>query len=140
MGARHDPCRVLNLGEAHCALPKGVPVARPPDAHPPRPRRRSRYHRSVKRGLAWFAGLVGIAALGRWLSRRRHPAESIAKPPEAAADDPAEELRRKLADARRPEPEVEPVPVEETLEERRARVHAKAREAIDAMGDDGSAA
>jgi len=93
----------------------------------------------VKRALAWFAGLVGIAALGRWLSRRKHPAEGVAEPPEAAADDPAEELRRKLADARRPEPEVEPVPVEETLEERRARVHAKAREAIDAMGDDGSA-
>jgi len=93
----------------------------------------------VKRALAWFAGLVGIAALGRWLSRRRRPAESIAEPPTAVADDPAEELRRKLADARRPQPEVEPVPLEETLEERRARVHAKARDAIDAMGDGGPA-
>ena len=36
-------------------------------------RRRSRYHRLVKRALAWFAGLVGIAALGRWLAQRRHP-------------------------------------------------------------------
>ena len=139
MGARHDLCCILNLGEAHCCLPRGVPVARAPDAHSPRPRRRSRYHRSVKRALAWFAGLVGIAALGRWLSRRRRPAESIAEPPTAVADDPAEELRRKLADARQPQPEVEPVPPEETLEERRARVHAKARDAIDAMGDGGPA-
>jgi hypothetical protein len=94
----------------------------------------------VKRALAWLAGIVGIAALGRMLARRGQPAESIAEHPAAAADDPAEELRRKLDEQRQPQPEVEVVPVEETLEERRARVHAKAREAIDAMGDDGSAA
>lgn len=92
----------------------------------------------MKRALAWFAGLLGIAALGRWLSQRRHPPESAPEPPATAADDPAEELRRKLADARQPEPDVDPAPAEETLEERRARVHAKAREAIDAMGDDGA--
>ena len=93
----------------------------------------------MKRALAWLAGIVGIAALGRMLARRRQPADSIAEHP-AAVDDPAEELRRKLDEQRQPQPEVEPVPVEETLEERRARVHAKAREAIDAMGDDESAA
>ncbi len=94
----------------------------------------------MKRALAWLAGIAGIAALGRMLARRRHPAESIAEPPANTADDPAEELRRKLADQRRPEPEVEPAAAPETLEERRARVHAKAREAIDAMDDGGSAA
>ena len=78
----------------------------------------------MKRALAWFAGLVGIAALSRWLSRRKHPAESVAEPSDAAVADPAEELRRKLADQRQPEPEVEPAPAEETLAERRARVHA----------------
>jgi hypothetical protein len=94
----------------------------------------------VKRALAWLTGLVGIAALGRMLARRRQPAESIAEPSPAPIDDPAEELRRKLADQRQPEPEAEPVVAAETLEERRARVHAKAREAIDAMDDGGSAA
>ena len=107
-------------------------------AHP------SRYHRPVKRALTSIAGLVGIAALGRWLSQRRHPAPTVPEPTEAPADDPAEELRRKLASARQPAPEqetaTEPAAQEETLEERRSRVHAKAREAIDAMGDDGGAA
>jgi hypothetical protein len=91
----------------------------------------------VKRTLAWLAGIAGIAALGRMLARRRHPTEMIAEAPAvAAADDPAAELRRKLSDQRQPEPEAEPAPVPETLEERRARVHAKAREAIDTMHDD----
>ena len=109
-------------------------------AHP------SRYHRPVKRALTSIAGLVGIAALGRWLSQRRHPAPTVPEPTEAPADDPAEELRRKLASARQPAPEQETetetatAAPEETLEERRARVHAKAREAIDAMGDEGGAA
>jgi len=97
----------------------------------------------VKRALAWFAGLVGIAALGRWLAGRNRP-----KPPsapvepeavEAGADDPAEELRRKLAQARA-EGEVEPpaeTPTDEALDDRRARVHAQARETIDAMAEDG---
>ena len=103
----------------------------------------------MKRSLAWLAGIVGIAALGRMLSRRkasRTPVESSAPPTPAAeeitldpAADPAEELRRKLAAARQPEapPAREAV---ETLEERRARVHAKAREAMDAMNDEGPAA
>ncbi len=98
----------------------------------------------MKRALASFASLVGIAALGRWLSHRRHPAPTVPKPVEPPAADPAEELRRKLANARQTEPEpetaTEPAAPEESLEERRARVHAKAREAIDAMGDDGGVA
>jgi hypothetical protein len=109
----------------------------------------------MKRALAWFAGLVGIAALGRWLARRgpqeQQPTPSFvtappapaagAVAPESITTDPAEELRRRLAEAR----EADPVPApaaaaaDETLDERRARVHAKAREAIDAMGDDGTA-
>jgi hypothetical protein len=110
-----------------------------------------RYHRGVKRAFASVAGLIGLAALGRWLARRRQPATTPAEPVEAttAADsqaaDPAEELRRKLADARVPEPDgaTAAEPPAETLDERRARVHAKAREAIDSMngpaGDDGMA-
>jgi hypothetical protein len=107
----------------------------------------------VKRALASLAGLIGLAALGRWLAQRRRPAEpvadTVADPVAApvaapvadpiaadAAGDPAEELRRKLADARDAEPEDEAAAEPESLDERRARVHAKAREAIDAMGDD----
>jgi phage-related tail protein len=100
----------------------------------------------VKRAFASLAGLIGIAALGRWLAKRTHPVASPVEPVEATAADPAEELRRKLADARVAEPDVAPVPEppDETLDERRARVHAKAREAIDSMasdspGDDGTA-
>jgi hypothetical protein len=100
----------------------------------------------VKRAFASLAGLIGIAALGRWLAKRTHPVASPVEPVEATPADPAEELRRKLADARVAEPDVAPVPEppDETLDERRARVHAKAREAIDSMasdspGDDGTA-
>ena len=97
----------------------------------------------MKRAFASLAGLIGLAALGRWLARRRHPDTSPAEPVEATAPaesqaaDPAEELRRKLADARVAEQDDAPaaeVPAE-TLDERRARVHAKAREAIDSMSD-----
>ena len=113
----------------------------------------SRYHRGVKRAFASIAGLVGLAALGRWLAKRRHPAASRSpsrsrrrRPQRRTAADPAEELRRKLADARVAEPDVAAARRsrrEETLDERRARVHAKAREAIDSMaattGDGGTA-
>ena len=103
----------------------------------------------MKRSLAWLAGIVGIAALGRMLSKRKASAAPVEQPapPAPAADeitldpaaDPAEELRRKLADARQPELAAEPEVVE-TLEERRARVHAKAREAMNSMNDEGPAA
>jgi hypothetical protein len=102
----------------------------------------------VKRSLAWFAGIVGIAALGRLLSRRKaapalaeHPAPADTVTDEAAIDpaDPADELRRTLAAKRQPEVVGEPE-AGETLDERRARVHAKAREAMDAMNDEGPAA
>jgi hypothetical protein len=97
----------------------------------------------VKRAFASLAGLIGLAALGRWLARRGHPDTSPAgsveatAPAESQAADPAEELRRKLADARVAEQDdasTAEVPAE-TLDERRARVHAKAREAIDSMSD-----
>jgi hypothetical protein len=105
----------------------------------------------VRRLLAWTAGVVGIAALGRALARnRRHHPPTAAQPP---VDERADALRRKLSETRAAEPA--PVPPEaplptpaapeaavaaatsaqtsETIEERRARVHAKAQEVIDAM-------
>ena len=90
---------------------------------------------------------MGIAALARLVTRRRpHEPAPAAIPP---VDDRAEALRRKLDETRAAEeasaapaaappalPEAEqdgePEAVE-TIEERRARVHAKAQEAIAAM-------
>ena len=101
----------------------------------------------MKRSLAWFAGLVGIAALGKWLAGRTHRAQQQApawNPPavdEPAPDtrrpddDPADELRRKLAAARDTEPDELAAGVDETLDDRRARVHAQARELIETMED-----
>jgi hypothetical protein len=91
----------------------------------------------VKRLLALVAGGLGLRAL---LRRRSRPALSPS---------PAEDLRAKLAQtkgsepaaaasepAREPEPEPAPEPVQpETVEERRADVHAKARQAIDDLGE-----
>jgi hypothetical protein len=94
--------------------------------------------------LAWLAGLVGIAALGRWLAGRSkaRPVPTAPAPEPAAVavdevaaseDDPAVELRRMLAETRA---EPAPEPSDESVDERRARVHAEARATIDAMADD----
>jgi hypothetical protein len=79
----------------------------------------------MKRLLALVAGGLGLRAL---LKRRSRPALSPS---------PAEDLRAKLAEtkAQEPESEPEPEPVQpETVEGRRADVHAKARQAIDDLG------
>ena len=98
----------------------------------------------MRRALAWTAGIVGIAALARWL-RRRGPevAASVAEP----IADPAGELRRALEESRAPEAPAEPpgapkAPVEQavtpagedaSVEDRRADVHARAESAISRM-------
>lgn len=91
----------------------------------------------VRRLFGWMAGLVSIAALARVLARRRRH-EKRAADQQAVAQDPADELRRKLSESREAagatEPAGPPEPTE-TLEERRSRVHAKAQEAIEAMQD-----
>jgi len=94
----------------------------------------------VRRLIGWTAGLVGIAALARLLAARRDRAEAPALPPSTSpAEDPAEELRRKLAESRDADAPAagptEPSERNESLEERRARVHAKAQEALSAMDD-----
>jgi hypothetical protein len=88
----------------------------------------------MKRLLALVAGGLGLRAL---LRRRSRPALS-----------PAEDLRAKLAQTKVaepapapvaapvPAPEPEPEPAQpETVEDRRADVHAKARQAIDDLGE-----
>jgi hypothetical protein len=94
---------------------------------------------SVRRLFGWVAGLVGIAAAARYLARRSRAVAAAPAPPTTGTD-PAEALRRKLDEARTdgpapPPPDAataEEVP-RETLEERRARVHAKAEAAIAEM-------
>ena len=83
----------------------------------------------MRRFLTWLGLGAGALAVWRWRLRRRKPAPPV--------DDPAEELKRRLADSRTdesaaaPEPEVEePQP---TLDERRRAVHDHARRAIDDM-------
>ena len=92
----------------------------------------------MRRLYGWTAGLIGIAALARLLAERRARLEARTPllPPPAA--DPAEELRRKLAESRdvvSPAVESAQAPSEpkESLGDRRARVHAKAQEALTAM-------
>lgn len=75
----------------------------------------------MKRLLALVAGGLGLRAL---LRRRSRPVLSPS---------PAEDLRAKLAQTKASEPEPEPVQPE-TVEGRRADVHAKARQAIDDLG------
>jgi hypothetical protein len=100
----------------------------------------------VRRLLAWTAGVVGIAALGRALARTRRPHARPPRPPAVPVDERAEALRRKLSETRAagepptaattPEPDPHVTAAQqpsETIEERRARVHAKAQEVIDAM-------
>ena len=84
----------------------------------------------VGRLFSWIVGLLGALAVWRLWSRRRREAP-VAEP------DPADELRRKLAATRDEAPAApdDPDP-EESLEERRARVHAKAQETIDSMHED----
>ena len=84
--------------------------------------------------LALLGVLAGAAVLA---ARRRH----AAAPTATAGEDPAEELRRKLAEVKGVEAEREAeeageIPIdraEPSLEERRRRVYEKARETADEM-------
>jgi hypothetical protein len=95
----------------------------------------------VRRALTWLAGVVGLATLARLLRKRAAGTEP--------RTDPADALRERLAAQRRQagspstdvvvapesEPERTGPPNAIDLEERRARVHARAQEAIELMSD-----
>lgn len=90
----------------------------------------------MRNAVKWLAGAVGLAALARLRSRRRVAAVEPAEL--SVEDDPAEGLRRRLADQRTDEtddaePDSSAGPID--LEARRAQVHARAQEAIDVMRD-----
>ena len=102
---------------------------------------RARYHRRMRKLLAWLVVTIGIAALVRKLRRRREAeAEPVEGAPEApaaepAGEDPADALRRKLASTREESGGHEGATgePEESFEERRAGVHEQGRAAIDEM-------
>jgi len=87
----------------------------------------------VRKLLKWIVVTIGITALVRWFKRRGAETE-VAAPTEPSGDDPADELRRKLAESREAdEPATSPEPPEATVEERRADVHEQGRTALDEM-------
>jgi hypothetical protein len=95
-----------------------------------------RYDREMRRLLTWIVVTLGIAAIARRLRRRERPEELA---PARSDDDPADELRRKLAETRseeeapaEPPVSTEPSP-EASVEARRANVHEEGRAALDEM-------
>ena len=76
----------------------------------------------MKRLFAWLAGAAGGAAAYRALKRK----------PATVAEDPAEELRAKLAESRT-EPEPEPPAEPLDPDARRREVHEQGRAAIDEL-------
>ncbi len=103
----------------------------------------------MRRRLTWILAALGIAALVRRLRRQQAHEAPPAESGSSSTDDPAAELRRKLAESRgagddRDEFDAaEGTPVDEvgedagsarpSLEERRAAIHAKAQEALGEM-------
>lgn len=97
-----------------------------------------RYHRPMRRLLKWALITLGIAALVRKLRSRREAGRgtsdanvstrtSVTVTTTTTTDDPADELRRKLADTR------EPDAADAAVDDRRAEVHDQGRSAIDEM-------
>ena len=91
----------------------------------------------MRRLLKWLVITLGIAALVRKLRSRTATPDRMAEPavPAPSADDPAEELRRKLAETREPETSEASggSSAEGSVEERRADVHDQGRATIDEM-------
>lgn len=86
----------------------------------------------MRRRLTWFLVSLGIAALVRRLRRRGHDTEPTPSPP-PSENDPADELRQKIAESRDDEPVEAPPTTDTTVEERRADVHDEGRSALDKM-------
>jgi hypothetical protein len=89
----------------------------------------------VRRLSRWTLAVVSALAVWRLWTRRRRARDE----PAVVEPDPADELRRKLAETREETPAAAPVDdaeAAESLQERRARVHAKAQQATDAMRED----
>jgi hypothetical protein len=86
----------------------------------------------MRRRLTWLLVSLGIAALVRRLKRRGDDTEPTPPSP-PRENDPADELRQKIAESREDEPVDVPPTTETTVEERRADVHDQGRSALDDM-------
>jgi hypothetical protein len=87
----------------------------------------------MRRLLTWIVVTLGIAEVVRRLRRRGQRGEIA---PAREGDDPADELRRKLAESRsdeRTSAAEGPTSPEATVEERRANVHEEGRATLDDM-------
>ena len=89
------------------------------------------YHRAVRKLIKIALVAAGIRAFLRWRkSRREGEAATKAVPP---ASDPADELRRKLAESREDVSSVPAAEPEASVADRRADVHEQGRAALDEM-------
>lgn len=90
----------------------------------------------MRKLLTWVVVTVGIAALVRKF-RKRSEADTTWSEPAAGEpedEDPAEELRQKLADTREDAPTADASATPEpSVDERRTDVHDQGRAAIDEM-------
>ena len=85
---------------------------------------------AVRTLVRWLVVTLGIAALVRWLRRR---SEAPAPAPAEPLEDPAEELRRKLAESRAVQGEAASPEPSTSVEDRRSEVHAQGRAALSEM-------
>ena len=81
----------------------------------------------MRRLLTWIVVTIGIAALVRRLRRRNQQDEAVLG---EAEDDPADELRRTLADSRSDD---EPPAPAASVGERRSSVHEEGRSTLEEM-------
>ncbi|MBA3433806.1 MAG: hypothetical protein H0U08_06900 [Actinobacteria bacterium] len=86
----------------------------------------------MRKRLMWFLVSLGIGALVRRLKRRGQNTEPTLPAP-SRENDPADELRQKIAEAREDEAVEAPPTTETTVGERRADVHDQGRSALDDM-------
>jgi hypothetical protein len=84
----------------------------------------------VRTLLRWLVITLGIAALVRWLRHRR---QTPAAAELGTLEDPAEELRQKLAESRVLQQEEATPEPGATVEERRSEIHAQGKAALSEM-------
>lgn len=90
----------------------------------------ARYHRRVRKLIKLAIIAFGIRAFMRWRKSRQ---QAEATPPTQETSDPADELRRKLAESRDDTADAAASPPEAAVADRRAEVHEAGREALDEM-------
>ena len=93
----------------------------------------------MRKLLVWILAALGGAALIRKLRRKGRDDVTVA--PTDAGGDPADELRRTLADSRSDEPvlaDTAPAESEATVDEERSEVHDRARSVLDEMQGPGT--